>query len=311
MKKSFDKRPRWFRKLFVFIKKASLPGFDHVPIYDVFSFFFLGIKNGALTVRASAIAYSFFLAIFPAIIFFFTLIPHIPIPNFQAELLNSIHNLLPENVFLTIQSTVEEIVTRKRFDLTSIGFFSTLVFAASGIAAMITSFNASYHHLETRSWVNKQLVAVLLVFIFCFLLATSVILIIFSGRLINLFESKEILNNQLLITALNIGRWAITLGGIFLSISSLYYLAPARKQKFRFFTAGSSLASLFVVLTSVGMSTYVNNLGHWNKLYGSIGTLIALLIWLFINSLVLLIGFELNVSIKNARVQTPSAFRKK
>jgi len=293
---------RWVRRINLFIRRASLPGFDGIPIYEVFTFFFKGIKNGALTIRASAVAYSFFLAIFPAIIFFFTLIPHIPIPNFQVELMNTLENLLPENVFSTIRQTVEEIVTRKRFDLLSVGFIAALFFSSGGVAGLITAFNATYHHMESRSWLNKQLIALLLVFIFCALLAIAVILIIFSGSFISFLQRKEILQNPVLISLLQNGKWFIILTFTFLSISSLFYLAPSRKQKFRFLSAGSTLASLFVILTSVGFSAYINNFGQYNKLYGSIGTLIALLIWLFINSLVLLIGFELNVSIKNARI---------
>jgi len=221
--------------------------------------------------------------------------------------MNTLGNMLPENVFLTIRDTVEDIVTRKRFDLLSVGFFAALFFSSGGIAGLITAFNASYHHLETRTWLNKQLVALLLVFIFCFLLAFSVIMIIFSGTVIDFLQRKEIINNAFIIGLLQNGKWLIILGFTFLSISSLFFLAPARRQKFRFFSPGSTLASLFVVLTSVVFSAYINNFGQYNKLYGSIGTLIALLIWLFINSLVLLIGFELNVSIKNARVSHPRA----
>lgn len=298
---------RWIRLINLFVRRASLPGFDKIPIYEVFSFFFKGIKNGALTIRASAVAYSFFLAIFPAIIFFFTLIPHIPIPNFQAELMNTLENLLPENVFSTIRQTVEEIVTRKRFDLLSVGFFAALFFSSGGVAGLITAFNATYHHMESRSWINKQLISLLLVFIFCALMAIAVILIIFSGSFISFLQRKEILHNPMLISLLQNGKWFIILAFTFLSISSLFYLAPARKQKYRFLSPGSTLASLFVILTSVGFSAYINNFGQYNKLYGSIGTLIALLIWLFINSLVLLIGFELNVSIKNARVNDTRA----
>ncbi len=298
---------RWIRLVNLFVRRASLPGFDRIPIYEVFSFFFKGIKNGALTIRASAVAYSFFLAIFPAIIFFFTLIPHIPIPNFQAELMNTLENLLPENVFSTIRQTVEEIVTRKRFDLLSVGFFAALFFSSGGVAGLITAFNATFHHMESRSWINKQMISLLLVFIFCALMAIAVILIIFSGSFISFLQRKEILQNPVLISLLQNGKWIIILVFTFLSISSLFYLAPARKQKYRFLSPGSTLASLFVILTSVGFSAYINNFGQYNKLYGSIGTLIALLIWLFINSLVLLIGFELNVSIKNARINDTRA----
>jgi len=299
------KWPRFIRKLVLYLRRASLPGFDKVPMWDVFSFFFRGLKNGALTPRASAIAYNFFLAAFPAIIVLFTIIPYIPIENFQDVLLTTIKDFLPINVFYTVKDTVEEIVLRKRTDLLSIGFLFSLIFATNGISAMIVAFNASYHHVESRKWIYQQLVAILLVWIFVVLIAIAVLMIITSGWVINYLEVKEIISNKFLIAVLKNGKWIIILGMIFLGFSSLYYLAPARRQKFRFISAGSTLATLFMILTSVGLSAYLNNFGQYNKLFGSIGTLMGFLIWIYANSLVILIGFELNASIKNARINQP------
>jgi len=285
------------------IGRAKLPGFDGLSLAEVTTFFLNGVKNGALNIRASAVAYNFFLAVFPAVIVLFTMIPYIPIANFQQVLFTIIHDLVPENVFMAIQDTVLEIITRKRTDLLSFGFLLALVFATSGIAALINSFNTSYHNFENRSWINRQLISVFLVLIFCVLIAIAVILVIFSGTIINFLKSKDILTNPVLIALLLNGKWLIILTFTFFSISFLYFLAPARRHTFRFISAGSTFASLFIILTSVGFSAYINNFGQYNKFYGSIGTLIGLLIWLFVNSLVLLIGFEINVSIHKAGKQ--------
>lgn len=307
IKKRIRDSKRLTRRVGISIKKASLPGFDGLAIYEVSAFFWNGIKNGALTTRASAVAYNFFLAVFPAIIVLFTLIPYIPIANFQSVLMTLLQDLFPENVFSTVRETIQEIITRKRTDLLSFGFLLALIFATGGIAALINAFNASYHKVENRTWLNRQLISIVLIFIFCFMISVAVILIIFSGIVINFLEKKEILTNQFLIALLMNGKWLIILLFTFFSISFLYYLAPARRDTFRFISAGSTLASFFIILTSVGFSAYINNFGQYNKFYGSIGTLIAFLIWLFVNSLVLLIGFELNVSIKNARKTKPAA----
>ena len=284
-----------------FTQRTVLPGFEGLTLYDTSSFFLKGLNNGTLTTRASAIAYNFFLAVFPAIIVLFTMIPYIPIENFQQVLMTTMKDLLPVNVFSAVQSSIQEIVMRKRNDLLSFGFVLSLWFATGGIAALINAFNASYHKQENRTWLNRQAISLALIMIFCMLISVAVVLIIFSGIVINFLEARNILTNKFLIALFLNGKWLIILLFTFFSISFLYYLAPAKHSKFRFFSPGSILSSLIIILTSVGFSAYINNFGTYNKLYGSIGTLIAFLIWLFVNSLVLLIGFELNVNINNAR----------
>lgn len=295
--------PRFIRKLAVFVRRASLPGFDKIPIAEVISFFINGLKNGGTATRASAVAYNFFLAFFPALLVMVTLIPYFPIHNLQEVMMSTLQEILPINVYHTIKDTFEEIITTKRTDLLSFGFLAALLFATNGISALIRAFNASYHHVETRKWINQQLVAILLVLIFCMLVAFSLTLIIFSGAFLDLLEAKNILTNKFLLALLNNGKWLIILSFLFLGISFLYYLAPARRGKFRFISPGATLATIIMVATSLGLSALINNFGQYNKLYGSIGTMIAFMIWINYNSFVLLIGFELNASIKNAKLQ--------
>ncbi len=294
---------RIIRKLIILIKRTSFPGFDKIPIAEVISFFINGLKNGGTATRASAVAYNFFLAFFPALLVMVTLIPYYPIDNLQEVMMSTLQEILPINVFHSIKDTLEDILSTKRTDLLSFGFLAALLFASNGISALIRAFNASYHHVETRKWINQQLIAILLVWIFCLLIATSLTLIIFSGTFIDYMETKEILTNKFVLILLNNGKWVIILFFLFLAISFLYYLAPARRGKFRFISPGATLATIIMVATSLGLSALINNFGQYNKLYGSIGTMIAFMIWLNYNSFVLLIGFELNASIKNAKLQ--------
>jgi len=296
---------RTIKAVAILVKRMArgtvLPGFEGLTLYDISSFFLKGINNGTLTTRASAIAYNFFLAVFPAIIVLFTMIPYIPIENFQQVLMTTLKDLMPANVYSAIESSIQEIVMRKRNDLLSFGFVFSLWFATGGIAALINAFNASYHNRENRTWLKRQLISLVLIIIFCMLISIAVILIIFSGIVINFLEARHILTNKFLIALFLNGKWLIILISSFFSISFLYFLAPAKHRKFRFITPGSILSSLIIIMTSVGFSAYINNFGTYNKFYGSIGTLIAFLIWLFVNSLVLLIGFELNLNINKAR----------
>ncbi len=293
---------KWMLRLTRSAKKLVLPGFERVPFYDVVIFFFRGIQNGALTTRASAIAFHFFLALLPAIIYFFTIIPLIPIDNFQEGLLNFVEDILPGNVYELIQNTIQDMLIKRRA-LSYFGLFIALLFSTNGINAMIVAFNNTYHTIETRTWYERRLIAVLLVIILFFLITLSVSLIAFSRFTVNTLVEMELMRKGLTFYILLTGKWIIVILSIFTAISFLYLLGPSRKMKWKFRTPGSTLASLLVILTSLVFSFIINHFGQFNKFFGTIGTIMVILIWLYLNSLVLLIGFELNASIKNARIE--------
>ena len=292
-----------FDKIIIKAKEVTLPGFDRMPIYDVGVFFVNGIKKGSLTTRASSIAFNLFLAVFPAIIFFFTLIPYIPVENFQAELLKLLQNILPENAYLSIKGTLEDIITHQRGGLLSIGFIAVLYFSTNGINAMIGAFNATYHSFETRSWLAQRLISTYLVLILTFLIATAIVLIVFSETAIQYLVEFGIMKVNITYYLLIFGKWLIILALFFFAISFLYYFAPAKKTEWKFFSAGSTLATILCIVISLGFSFFVNNFGQYNKFYGSVGTLIVLLLLMYFNAIILLIGFELNASIKDAHLE--------
>ena len=285
----------------LFSKKLVLPGFDGIPFYDVFIFFIKGMQKGYITQRASALSFNFFLAIFPGILFLFTLIPYLPLENFQLTLFDIIHTFLPDNAFETIKSTIHDILTNKRSGLLSIGFIMTLYFSTNGINAIIEAFNATYHTIETRSWIKQRLISIFLVLILSVLLIISIALITIGSFVLSYLADNEILKGKVLIYLLFIGRWIILLALLFFSVSFLYYFAPAKKRQFRFISAGSSLTTFLLILTTLGFNYYVANFSKYNALYGSIGTLIIILMWIYFNAIILLIGFELNASISNAK----------
>ena len=289
----------------VFSQKAKLiklPFFDGLPLYDVALFFWKGIVDGAISTRASAIAFNFILAIFPAIIFVFTLIPYIPIAHFQQQLLNLLQSILPHNAFLAIEGTIENIVTQPRGGLLSFGFLAAFFFSTNGIVSVIAAFNGTIHAIETRSWINQRLVALVLAVILTLLTTFSVALITLSQTLTKFLVKNGYLYSNLTYDLLLGGKWLIICALFFFSYAFLFYLAPAHKTKFRFISAGGTLATLLTIITSIGFSYYINNFGQYNTLYGSIGTLVVVMLSFYFNSLILLIGFELNVSIWRARL---------
>lgn len=282
-------------------KKITLPFFEGVPVYDVALFFWHSIIKGAITTRASAIAFSFFIAFFPFLIFLFTLIPYIPIQNFQVELLTLIENIVPNSTYITIETTVKDIIMQPRGDLLSFGFFAALIFATNGLASMMSAFDATVHAIHRRSWISQWITAVFLLIILSLML-TIVIGLLASGQIfIQYLQDNQILQDHFIIFLLIFGKWLIILALLFFTFSFLYYMAPAKKTKWRFISAGGTLSTILSIVTIFGFTYYINKFNQYNKLYGSIGTLLIILLLMYVMSLVLLIGFELNASIHQAK----------
>lgn len=281
-------------------EKISLPFFDGVPLYDVAVFFWRSIVDGSITTRASAIAFSFFIALFPFLIFLFTLIPYIPIDNFQNELLILIQNLVPETTYKTIEETLTDIITQPRGDLLSFGFLAALIFSTNGLASMMSAFDATVHTIYRRNWLSQRIAAILLLIILSVLLTIAIGLLTGGQVVIKYLSDHQILQDNFTVFLLTIGKWIIILSLFFFAFAFLYYMAPAKKTKWRFISAGGTVATILSILTVVGFTYYINNFGQYNKLYGSIGTLLIILLLVYVMSLILLVGFELNASIYQA-----------
>jgi membrane protein len=278
-------------------RRVILPGFEGLSLYLVSKFFFQGLKNGALNMRASSLAFSFFLALFPSIIFLFTLIPYIPIEGFQDKLFTLIASMLPKSAFEATEGTIADIIKNPRGGLLSFGFISAMYFSTNGFNAMINAFNETYHQIETRSAFMQRLVALLIVIVTTLLLLTAIALIIGSQVVFDFFIKRDNLEYYLLLY----GQWFILITLCYSFISFNYFMGPKSSKGWKFFSAGSFFATILTIITSVIFAYYVNNFGNYNKLYGSIGTLIVIMLWLYINSLILLLGFDLNVSIYRAK----------
>ncbi len=284
-------------------KEVRIPGFDGLPLYDVMAFFIKGMQEGWLNLRASAVAFNFILAIFPAIIFFFTLIAYIPIDGFQVQIMNILQVVLPENAFAAISETIEDIVMRQRGGLMSITVISALYFSTNGVSVLIDSFNTTYHTKETRPYLLQRALALAITLILVFFTVIATGLVIFGKIGFEFLTQKGFVTDGLSRIALGLGQYIIIIALFFFAISVLYFFGPSKKKKWRFFSAGSSLATLLVIISSISFTYFVDNFGTYNKLYGSIGTLVIVMLWMLLNSMALLIGFELNASIENAKLR--------
>lgn len=275
-------------------------GFSGLSIYDVAIFFLKGLMEGAITTRASSLAFNFFLAFFPSIIVFFTLIPYIPIEGLQDTLMELLSVVLPPSTNEITFATLDDIINNPRGGLLSVGFILALYFSTNGINSLIEAFNSSYHIREIRPLIKQRILSLGLTILLSVMLIIAIGLIIFGTVVVNYLVETEIITTgaaDLIIY----GKWIVMLAMLFFGISILFCLGPALKSKWKLFTSGSIFATIFIIITSVGFNYYIQNFSQYNKLYGSIGTLMIILLWMYFNSIILLTGFELNASISNAK----------
>jgi membrane protein len=277
-------------------KVYILPGFSPLPLYTVAAFFLKEIQKESLLNKASSLAYNFMLAIFPGIIFLFSLIPFLP-HGFQDQLMSVISLILPHKAFDAFESTITEIVKIQNGKLLSFGILFALIFATNGVDSLMMAFNKSSLIMETRSFFTRRLVA----FILTLVIFMSIIICIGAMTIgeiaLNYINNGLHIQGNLAYYVIQVTRWAVLGVLYFMTISFLYRYGPCHIKRWRLFSAGSWLATILAFLTMWAFSFYINNFGSYNKIYGSIGTLIVMMIWLYLNSLILLIGFELNASV--------------
>ncbi len=279
-------------------KACVLPGFSPLPLYTVATFFFREIGKEALVNKASSLAYNFMLAIFPGIIFLFTLIPYIPKRiGFQEQLMSLLALVLPNNAFLAFEATINDIVNIQNGSLLSLGFLLSLFFATNGVHNLMMAFNKSSLIVETRSLIKRRLVALVLTVVMVLSMIVCIAAMTVGELVINYLKDEIDYEGSFTIYLIQFIRWALLGFLYFVNVSILYRYGPAHAKKWKFFSAGSWLATILAFLTIWGFSFYINNFSTYNKLYGSIGTLMVVMIWLYLNSLILLVGFELNASV--------------
>ena len=283
-------------------KHWYLPGFEGVPLYDVGRFFYGQVKTVGLTERASAIAYNFIMAIPPSFLFLFTLIPHLPFIK-KRDILNQLRlilkDIIPDDTFANnIVGFINDTFFKTPvFGLLSFGLLLALFFASNAMMGLMRSFNKNYIGFSKRKGLHDRWIAIRLTALIFGLVLGCLILLITQGAALKLFGLKS----HFWIGLIFYVRWIFIIALIFYSIAFIYKYAPAVHKKWRLVSPGTILATFLCIMASLGFSTFVNNFGRYNALYGSIGTIIVLMALIFINSLVLLIGFELNVSIKSLR----------
>ena len=279
-----------------------MPGFEGVPLYDVLKFFYRQVKTVGLTERASAIAYNFIMAIPPSFLFLFTLIPNLPFfkkGEIQKQITLLIKDIIPaEGYNKTIITFINNTFFKTPvYSLLSFGLLLALFFASNAMMGLMRSFNKNYIGFQKRKGLHNRWIAIRLTALIFGLVLGCLILLITQGAVLKWMGIKNFNVRNIIYYV----RWVFIIALVFYSIAFIYKYAPAVQKRWKLISPGSILATFLCIISSLGFSTFVNNFGRYNALYGSIGTIIVLMALIYINSLVLLIGFELNVSIKSLK----------
>ena len=269
------------------------PGFEGLSLHYVARYFIEGLQKGALTTRAAAISFRLFMAFFPIIIILLSLIPKIPVEGFQEQLFASIEGFFPGDTYQLVESTLNDLVNKTHTTFLSIGFILGFFYASSSINAIWLGFNGSYHLEDRGNPVLMRLVSVGVLMILGLLLFIAVSLILFSGYAFDYLHNYNIIPDNGIVVFLEVAKWFIVVMLIYFSIAILY--------NWKMFSAGATFTTVLFIIASILFAWFVNNFAQFNRLYGSLGTLILLLIWVNFNSIILLLGFELNTSIKRAK----------
>lgn len=291
-KKLIDRVPL-LNKLVALLKRIPLGKGQQFSLYDLLELYTIGIVRGALTYRASAISYSFFVAIFPFLLVVLNLIPYIPINDFQHDFWVFLDNLLPPGTHRFFEDIFMDIAGKKRAGLLSTVFILSIFLTTNGINAVFGGFEYSYHVVNTRGVVRQYFISMGVAMLLVVLILFSVIFwlafeYIRGMRIFEFFEG----NPYFFPLVKKIFFIFIT----YLSVSILFHFGSPQKGM-RFFSAGSFLTLVLFILTTYGFGIYIENFAQYNQLYGSIGALLIFLLYIWLNATILLLGFELNASL--------------
>ena len=295
-------------RLISWMKRIRFSNHENVSLYRIAKIFFQNLNEDEILDRANGVAFNFILAIFPTIIVVFTLVPYITafFPELNTEsIMEFLGDAIPQSMYEAMRTIIEEILERKQGGLLSFGVIFALYLSTNGMMALMRAFNACYRTLESRGALKTRLIATALTLTMAVALFLAVVMLIVGQLTLeyileHLPEYSWLDIDTFTIYLLFASRFLAIFIAFFLSISCIYYFGPAIHYNWRFFSMGSITATLLCLAVMYGFSFYITNFGTYNKVYGSIGALIALMILIQLITIVLLIGYEVNISIHDA-----------
>ena len=280
-------------------KSVILPGFQGLPLYDVIIFFKSQVKKVGLNDRAMSIAFSFLMAIPAATIFLCTLIPYLPVSKkLTNQLLLLTREITPnQNTYMLISNFLNDFLTKQRGGLLSVGLIVALYYASNAMIGLMRTFNKSLPFYTSRNFIENRLIAIQLTLVMVLLLIGCIVILVTQDELLNYFFRAFHVHKRSMKGVVKSLRWVVIIPLFYFTIAFIYRHAPAVRKKWKLISPGTTLATILMILLTFLFSFWVNKFGTYNKVYGSIGTIMILMIVVHFNALILLIGFELNVSI--------------
>ncbi|WP_027391111.1 YihY/virulence factor BrkB family protein [Aquimarina latercula] len=276
-------------------KKVILPGFEGLSVYDLVEIYTIGIVKGTFSARASAISWSFFLSLFPFLLFLLNLIPIIQIDGFQENFFEFITSALPNQSKLFFEEIYTDISANPRTGLLSTVFILSLFLMTNGINAVFSGFEYSYHVTLNRNFVKQYIVALGVSLIVASLLLITVIVTLYFSYLLEDLKEMGVMDNT--VFWLQFGKYGLFVLMIFLVVATLFYFGTTEGKMNRFFSPGAFMTTVLIMVTTYLFGVYIDNFSNYNKLYGSIGAMLILMVYIWLNANLLLLGFELNASL--------------
>lgn len=291
LKQSFQAILSSFYRL---MKKVFIPGTEGASIYDMGSFFTKELENIRLSERAAAISFNFLMAIPPTLIFLFSLVVYLPVESSQEMILSFMRLLTPEPDFSdSLEAILTDFMNNKQKELMSFSFLFILFVSSNGVMGLLRSFDRSSPLHVSRSSLSRRWKAILLTIVLMFSFLISIAAIIIQTSILDTYILDLKGNPQLV----KIISWISLIFIIYISFCILYKYGPSLKRKFRFFSFGAFLATLLFLTVSYCFFSIAAQFINYNKIYGSLGTLLMFMIWMFITGIVILVGYEVNLFI--------------
>lgn len=291
-----------FCYLVALFKKIVIPGFQGMTAYDLLKTYLTGIIQGALSSRAGSIAYSFFMAIFPALLFLLNLIPYIPVDGFDLKFMSFIYKLIPEQSLTFFEPIISDISQNERGGLLSVAGVLALLLMANGVNAIFSGFEGSYNIHINRGFIRQYLVALGVSIILALLLVITISILIYFEYALNSLRDQDFMSDSTDIKLLSAGSYIFFVIMIYSVVATLYYFGTKEGRSHSFLSSGALMTTLLFMLTTYFFGIYIDNFSNYNELYGSIGALLIMMLYIWINSNLILLGFELNAVLRKLRI---------